>query len=60
MIHLEKGHCMDEAATTLHPCWEAYRLADKYADFHHISCSDVEVLCFMRIFVFVGGGLLSI
>ncbi|KAI8573535.1 hypothetical protein RHMOL_Rhmol01G0285000 [Rhododendron molle] len=29
MIHLEKGHCMDEAATTLHPCWEAYRLADK-------------------------------
>ncbi|XP_058216059.1 DNA repair protein RAD5A [Rhododendron vialii] len=29
MIHLEKGHCRDEAATTLHPCWEAYRLADK-------------------------------
>ncbi|KAF7152649.1 hypothetical protein RHSIM_Rhsim01G0209100 [Rhododendron simsii] len=29
MIHLEKGHCTDEAATTLHPCWEAYRLADK-------------------------------
>ncbi|XP_038894922.1 DNA repair protein RAD5A [Benincasa hispida] len=29
MIHLEKGKCMDEAATTLHPCWEAYRLADK-------------------------------
>jgi len=21
---------MDEAATTLHPCWEAYRLADRY------------------------------
>ncbi|XP_028097411.1 DNA repair protein RAD5A isoform X1 [Camellia sinensis] len=29
MIHLEKGQGMDEAATTLHPCWEAYRLADK-------------------------------
>lgn len=21
---------MDGEATTLHPCWEAYRLADKY------------------------------
>ncbi|XP_059659342.1 DNA repair protein RAD5A isoform X2 [Cornus florida] len=29
MIQLEKGRCMDEAATTLHPCWDAYRLADK-------------------------------
>ncbi|XP_074312449.1 DNA repair protein RAD5A [Silene latifolia] len=29
MVHLEKGGTMDEAATTLHPCWEAYRLADK-------------------------------
>lgn len=29
MIHLEKGQCTDEAATTLHPCWEAYHLADK-------------------------------
>ncbi|XP_062018169.1 DNA repair protein RAD5A-like [Rosa rugosa] len=29
MIQLEKGKCMDEGAMTLHPCWEAYRLADK-------------------------------
>ncbi|KAK9279319.1 hypothetical protein L1049_012998 [Liquidambar formosana] len=29
MIQLERGKCLDEAATTLHPCWEAYRLADK-------------------------------
>ncbi|EOY33588.1 DNA/RNA helicase protein isoform 2, partial [Theobroma cacao] len=29
LIQVEKGHCLDEAATTLHPCWEAYRLADK-------------------------------
>ncbi|XP_012464915.1 DNA repair protein RAD5A isoform X2 [Gossypium raimondii] len=29
MFQVEKGNCMDEAATTLHPCWEAYRLADK-------------------------------
>lgn len=29
MIQLEKGPCMDEAGTTLHPCWNAYRLADK-------------------------------
>ncbi|KAK2984529.1 hypothetical protein RJ640_025026 [Escallonia rubra] len=29
MIKLEKGQCMDEAGTTLHPCWEAYFLADK-------------------------------
>lgn len=30
MVQLEKGPCMDEAGTTLHPCWNAYRLADKY------------------------------
>ncbi|XP_027929635.1 DNA repair protein RAD5A isoform X1 [Vigna unguiculata] len=29
MIQMEKGQCMDETATTLHPCWEAYRLVDK-------------------------------
>uniref|UniRef100_A0A2P2JEJ3 SWI/SNF-related matrix-associated actin-dependent regulator of chromatin subfamily A member 3-like 2 n=1 Tax=Rhizophora mucronata TaxID=61149 RepID=A0A2P2JEJ3_RHIMU len=29
MSQLEKGKCMDEAATTLHPCWEAYHLGDK-------------------------------
>lgn len=29
MVHLERGQTTDEAATTLHPCWEAYRLADK-------------------------------
>ncbi|KAI3523337.1 hypothetical protein L1887_01398 [Cichorium endivia] len=29
MIHLEKGPCVDDAATTLHPCWDAYHLADK-------------------------------
>ncbi|KAI4322362.1 hypothetical protein L6164_022065 [Bauhinia variegata] len=31
MIQLEKGRPVDEAATTLHPCWEAYRLADRRA-----------------------------
>ncbi|XP_062172671.1 DNA repair protein RAD5A isoform X2 [Alnus glutinosa] len=29
MVQLEKGQRMNEAATTLHPCWEAYCLADK-------------------------------
>ncbi|XP_068662044.1 DNA repair protein RAD5A isoform X2 [Aristolochia californica] len=29
MIQLERGQCLDGAATTLHPCWSAYRLADK-------------------------------
>lgn len=29
MLQLEKGQYLDEAATTLHPCWDAYRLADK-------------------------------
>ncbi|XP_021609407.1 DNA repair protein RAD5A isoform X2 [Manihot esculenta] len=29
MIQLEKGNYADEGATTLHPCWEAYHLADK-------------------------------
>ncbi|RDY08011.1 DNA repair protein RAD5A, partial [Mucuna pruriens] len=29
MIQMEKGQSMDETATTLHPCWEAYHLADK-------------------------------
>lgn len=32
MVQLEKGRCMDEAATTLHPCWEAYRLLDEYGE----------------------------
>lgn len=31
MVQMEKGRCLKEAATTLHPCWDAYRLADKYA-----------------------------
>ncbi|XP_050212773.1 DNA repair protein RAD5A isoform X2 [Mercurialis annua] len=29
MIQLEKGKYTDEGATTLHPCWEAYHLADQ-------------------------------
>ncbi|PIA54804.1 hypothetical protein AQUCO_00900998v1 [Aquilegia coerulea] len=29
MVQLEKGRCVEAAATTLHPCWDAYRLADK-------------------------------
>ncbi|CAI9105535.1 OLC1v1004474C1 [Oldenlandia corymbosa var. corymbosa] len=29
MIQLEREDCMDEAASTLHPCWDAYRLADE-------------------------------
>nr|XP_043629228.1 DNA repair protein RAD5A isoform X2 [Erigeron canadensis] len=29
MVHLEKRLSTDEAATTLHPCWDAYHLADK-------------------------------
>lgn len=31
MIQMEKGRSVDETDTTLHPCWDAYRLADKYA-----------------------------
>ncbi|KAJ8640061.1 hypothetical protein MRB53_016755 [Persea americana] len=29
MVQLEKGRCLEGASTTLHPCWDAYRLADK-------------------------------
>ncbi|KAL2937566.1 DNA repair protein RAD5A [Bienertia sinuspersici] len=29
MVQLERGQTTDEAATTLHPCWEGYHLADK-------------------------------
>ncbi|XP_076960860.1 DNA repair protein RAD5A-like [Bidens hawaiensis] len=29
MVNLEKGPSVDDAATTLHPCWDAYHLADK-------------------------------
>ncbi|XP_057457141.1 DNA repair protein RAD5A isoform X2 [Lotus japonicus] len=29
MIQMEKGRSVDETDTTLHPCWDAYRLADK-------------------------------
>jgi len=29
MLQLEKGSSSQNAATTLHPCWEAYKLEDK-------------------------------
>lgn len=29
-MQLEKGSSSQDAATTLHPCWEAYKLEDKY------------------------------
>ncbi|KAJ1279353.1 hypothetical protein BS78_04G149100 [Paspalum vaginatum] len=29
MVQLEKGSSSQDAATTLHPCWEAYKLDDK-------------------------------
>ncbi|XP_042043778.1 DNA repair protein RAD5A-like isoform X2 [Salvia splendens] len=29
MIQLERGHCGDEVTTTMHPCWDAYQLADR-------------------------------
>ncbi|KAJ6817439.1 putative SWI/SNF-related matrix-associated actin-dependent regulator of chromatin subfamily A member 3-like 2 [Iris pallida] len=29
MVHVEKGSCLEEAATTLHPCWDAYHFGDK-------------------------------
>ncbi|KAL6899143.1 hypothetical protein ACP4OV_005801 [Aristida adscensionis] len=29
MLQLEKGRSSQDAATTLHPCWEAYKLEDK-------------------------------
>uniref|UniRef100_A0A0E0NFR3 Uncharacterized protein n=1 Tax=Oryza rufipogon TaxID=4529 RepID=A0A0E0NFR3_ORYRU len=29
MMQLEKGSSSQDAATTLHPCWEAYKLEDK-------------------------------
>lgn len=30
MNQLEKGRYLEDAATTLHPCWDAYHLEDKY------------------------------
>ncbi|TXG73707.1 hypothetical protein EZV62_002286 [Acer yangbiense] len=36
MIQLEKVQCVDEA-TTLHPCWEAYRLADERELFVYLN-----------------------
>ncbi|WVZ00105.1 hypothetical protein V8G54_026174 [Vigna mungo] len=49
MIQMEKGKCMDETATTLHPCWEAYHLADKYASEKSMSGFDeVFVLVLVR------------
>ncbi|CAK8535333.1 unnamed protein product [Lathyrus sativus] len=29
MVQMEKGRPRDDTTTALHPCWEAYRLADK-------------------------------
>ena len=38
MTQLEKGRCIDGASTTLHPCWEAYHLADKYVNLFTFFC----------------------
>ncbi|XP_042514328.1 DNA repair protein RAD5A [Macadamia integrifolia] len=29
MIQLEKGGCLEEAAATMHPCWDAYHLGNR-------------------------------
>ncbi|XP_028551128.1 DNA repair protein RAD5A isoform X2 [Dendrobium catenatum] len=29
MLQLEKGRCLEKGSRTLHPCWDAYRLADE-------------------------------
>ncbi|XP_073007051.1 DNA repair protein RAD5A isoform X1 [Typha latifolia] len=29
MLQLEKGRCSEDSKMTLHPCWDAYHLADK-------------------------------
>ena len=49
MVHLEKGPCVDDAATTLHPCWDAYNLADEYA-FSVTSTTCVFLLVFISLY----------
>lgn len=36
MTQLERVHSVNDAKTTLHPCWEAYRLADKYMMLYYV------------------------
>ena len=35
---------MDGAATTLHPCWEAYHLADEYVSLFIYICTQIFLL----------------
>lgn len=60
MIHLEKGPCVDDAATTLHPCWDAYHLADKRKFILYVnSFSGEATLEFPSTLQMARGGILA-
>lgn len=52
---------MDGEATTLHPCWEAYHLADKYVRMFPLVTFDLLMgFIFTGVYINIGGAALSI
>ncbi|KAG6384234.1 hypothetical protein SASPL_155963 [Salvia splendens] len=49
MIQLERGHCGDEVTTTMHPCWDAYQLADRYDPWWNPAVEEQAVMRIHRI-----------
>ncbi|ONK56914.1 uncharacterized protein A4U43_C10F14580 [Asparagus officinalis] len=60
MVHMEKGSNLEEAATTLHPCWDAYRLADKRESVVYLnSFSGEATTIFPSTLQIARGGILA-
>ncbi|XP_024984826.1 DNA repair protein RAD5A isoform X1 [Cynara cardunculus var. scolymus] len=60
MVRLEKGPCIDDAATTLHPCWDAYHLADTRKFIVYVNAFSGEATTeFPSILQMARGGILA-
>jgi DNA repair protein RAD5 len=44
MSKLEKGMDANEATKTLHPCWSAYNIADRYALIQYSLYNSAEMM----------------
>ncbi|XP_078441095.1 DNA/RNA helicase protein isoform X2 [Wolffia australiana] len=60
MIHLERERSLDEAATTLHPCWNAFQLADERKLILYLNAFSGEVTTrFPSALQMARGGILA-
>lgn len=59
MSNLESGDGLEDAEKTLHPCWEAFRLADRQTEFYHNVFSGDVTLDFPSALTMARGGILA-